>query len=75
MSHSGQAESQTRGHKQPVGTASPSRRYAAQIRVGGNTLADIERGFHVVKSAIEISTVFHRLPGRIRRTRASASRR
>lgn len=30
------------------------------------SLADIERGFHVLKSDIEIAPVFHRLPDRIR---------
>jgi transposase len=30
------------------------------------SLADIERGFHVLKSDIEIAPVFHRLPERIR---------
>jgi transposase len=30
------------------------------------SLADIERGFHVLKSDIEIVPVFHRLPDRIR---------
>jgi transposase len=30
------------------------------------SLADIERGFRVLKSEIEIGPVFHRLPGRIR---------
>ena len=30
------------------------------------SLADIERGFHVLKSEIEIAPMFHRLPGRIR---------
>jgi transposase len=30
------------------------------------SLADIERGFHVLKSEIEIAPVFHRLPQRIR---------
>jgi transposase len=30
------------------------------------SLADIERGFHVLKSEIEISPMFHRLPDRIR---------
>jgi hypothetical protein len=30
------------------------------------SLADIERGFHVLKSEIEIAPVFHRLPDRIR---------
>ncbi len=30
------------------------------------SLADIERGFHVLKSEIEIAPVFHRLPGRVR---------
>jgi transposase len=30
------------------------------------SLADIERGFHVLKSEIEIAPVFHRLPERIR---------
>jgi len=30
------------------------------------SLADIERGFHVLKSKIEIAPVFHRLPDRVR---------
>ena len=30
------------------------------------SLADIERGFHVLKSQIEIAPMFHRLPDRIR---------
>jgi len=30
------------------------------------SLADIERGFHVLKSEIEIAPIFHRLPDRIR---------
>jgi len=30
------------------------------------SLADIERGFKVLKSEIEIGPVYHRLPGRIR---------
>ena len=30
------------------------------------SLADIERGFRVLKSELEIGPVFHRLPGRIR---------
>ena len=30
------------------------------------SLADIERGFHVLKSEIEIAPMFHRLPDRIR---------
>ena len=30
------------------------------------SLADIERGFRVLKSEIEIGPVFHRLPGRIK---------
>ena len=30
------------------------------------SLADIERGFHVLKSEIEIAPMFHRLPERIR---------
>ena len=32
----------------------------------GYTLADIERGFRVLKSDLEIAPVFHRLPDRIR---------
>ena len=30
------------------------------------SLADIERGFHLLKSEIEIAPMFHRLPDRIR---------
>ena len=33
---------------------------------GVNTLADIERGFRVLKSEIEIAPMFHRLPDRIK---------
>ena len=34
--------------------------------LGYKSLADIERGFRVLKSDIEIAPVFHRLPDRIR---------
>ena len=37
-----------------------------QIVARYKSLADIERGFHVLKSEIEIAPVFHRLPERIR---------
>lgn len=37
-----------------------------QIVARYKSLADIERGFHVLKSEIEIAPVFHRLPDRIR---------
>jgi transposase len=39
---------------------------AAQIVERYKSLADIERGFKVLKSEIEIAPVFHRLPERIR---------
>ena len=39
---------------------------AEQIVGRYKSLADIERGFHVLKSEIEIAPVFHRLPERIR---------
>jgi transposase len=39
---------------------------AEQIVARYKSLADIERGFHVLKSEIEIAPVFHRLPERIR---------
>jgi transposase len=39
---------------------------AAQIVARYKSLADIERGFKVLKSEIEIAPVFHRLPDRIR---------
>jgi transposase len=39
---------------------------AAEIVVRYKSLADIERGFKVLKSEIEIAPVFHRLPERIR---------
>ena len=39
---------------------------ARQIVARYKSLADIERGFHVLKSEIEIAPVFHRLPERIR---------
>ena len=39
---------------------------AAQIVARYKSLADIERGFRVLKSEIEIAPVFHRLPERIR---------
>ena len=39
---------------------------AEQIVARYKSLADIERGFHVLKSEIEIAPVFHRLPDRIR---------
>jgi transposase len=39
---------------------------AQQIVARYKSLADIERGFHVLKSEIEIAPVFHRLPERIR---------
>ena len=38
----------------------------AQIVARYKSLADIEHGFHVLKSEIEIALVFHRLPERIR---------
>lgn len=37
-----------------------------EVVVGYKSLADIERGFRVLKSEIEIGPVFHRLPGRIK---------
>ena len=39
---------------------------AEQIVARYKSLADIERGFHELKSEIEIAPVFHRLPERIR---------
>ena len=39
---------------------------AHEIVARYKSLADIERGFHVLKSEIEIAPVFHRLPERIR---------
>jgi transposase len=39
---------------------------AQEIAARYKSLADIERGFHVLKSEIEIAPVFHRLPERIR---------
>src|SRR3546814_14561733 len=39
---------------------------AAQIVQRYKSLADIERGFRVLKSDLEIAPVFHRLPERIR---------
>ena len=39
---------------------------AAEVISRYKTLADIERGFRVLKSDIEIEPVFHRLPDRIR---------
>lgn len=39
---------------------------AAEIVQRYKGLADIERGFHVLKSQIEIAPMFHRLPERIR---------
>ena len=39
---------------------------AAQLIARYKALADIERGFRVLKSEIEIAPVFHRLPERIR---------
>jgi transposase len=39
---------------------------AAEIVARYQSLADIERGFRVLKSEIEIAPVFHRLPERIR---------
>ena len=38
----------------------------AEIAARYKALADIERGFPVLKSEIEIAPVFHRLPNRIR---------
>ena len=38
---------------------------AEQIVARYKSLADVERGFHVLKSEIEIAPVFHRLPDRI----------
>jgi transposase len=40
--------------------------HANDIVARYKSLADIERGFHVLKSEIEIAPVFHRLPERIR---------
>jgi len=39
---------------------------SAEIVARDKALADIERGFRVLKSEIEIAPVFHRLPDRIR---------
>ena len=39
---------------------------AAEILQRYKSLADIERGFRVLKSDLEIAPVFHRLPERIR---------
>jgi len=39
---------------------------AAELVARYKDLADIERGFHVLKSHLEIAPVFHRLPERIR---------
>ena len=39
---------------------------AAQVVAHYKSLADIERGFRVLKSDIEIGPVYHRLPQRIR---------
>ncbi len=39
---------------------------AAEVVQRYKSLADIERGFRVLKSDIEIGPVYHRLPGRIR---------
>jgi transposase len=39
---------------------------AAEVVKRYKALADIERGFRVLKSEIEIAPVFHRLPDRIR---------
>lgn len=39
---------------------------AAEVVQRYKALADIERGFHVLKSQIEITPMFHRLPERIR---------
>ena len=39
---------------------------AAQIVTRYKSVADIERGFRVLKSDVEIAPVYHRLPGRIR---------
>lgn len=39
---------------------------AAEVVQRYKSLADIERGFHVLKSDIEIGPVYHRLPQRIR---------
>ena len=38
----------------------------AEVIARYKSLADIERGFRVLKSEIEIAPVFHRLPDRIR---------
>jgi len=38
----------------------------AEVVARYKSLADIERGFHVLKSEIEIAPMFHRLPDRIR---------
>ena len=38
----------------------------AEVITRYKSLADIERGFHVLKSALEIGPVYHRLPDRIR---------
>ena len=37
------------------------------------SLADIERGFKVLQSELEIGPVYHRLPNRIRATQRFAS--
>ncbi len=37
-----------------------------EVALRYKSLADIERGFHVLKSEIEIAPMFHRLPDRIR---------
>jgi transposase len=39
---------------------------AVEVVWRSKSLADIERGFRVLKSYIEIGPVYHRLPGRIR---------
>ena len=39
---------------------------AAEILARYKSLADIERGFRVLKSDLEIAPVYHRLPARIR---------
>jgi len=39
---------------------------AAEVVQRYKSLADIERGFHALKSEIEIGPVYHRLPKRIR---------
>jgi hypothetical protein len=40
--------------------------FQTEIAARYKALADIERGFPVLKSEIEIAPVFHRLPNRIR---------